>query len=158
MRHKRSILRVRLPQLTVKRIVLPVIIFYALVAGAPAQPELSAPQTFPTLMNSAMARMDQAMATPYSGDPDKDFATMMIPHHQGAVEMAEIELRFGHDLILRRLAQGIIVEQRQEIVVMRQALATLHVPVNPAAQAPSGVASKPMAMPMTKPLPTQKEP
>ena len=50
---------------------------------------------------------------------------MMIPHHQGAIDMAEAELRFGHDERLRRLAQAIIVEQRQEIVVMRDALATL---------------------------------
>ncbi len=47
---------------------------------------------------------------------------MMIPHHQGAVEMAEAELRFGRDERLRRLAQGIIVEQRQEIALMRQVL------------------------------------
>jgi uncharacterized protein (DUF305 family) len=48
---------------------------------------------------------------------------MMIPHHQGAVDMALVELRFGHDERLRRLAQGIIVEQRQEIEVMRRILA-----------------------------------
>ena len=65
------------------------------------------------------------MALPYSGDPDRDFAAMMIPHHQGAVEMAEIELRFGHDERLRRLAQGIIIEQRQEIAVMQQILSSL---------------------------------
>ena len=47
---------------------------------------------------------------------------MMIPHHQGAVDMAEIQLRFGHDERLRRLAQGIIVEQRQEIAVMQAIL------------------------------------
>ena len=47
---------------------------------------------------------------------------MMIPHHQGAIDMAEIELRFGTDERLRRLAQGIIVEQRQEIAVMRKIL------------------------------------
>jgi uncharacterized protein (DUF305 family) len=44
---------------------------------------------------------------------------MMIPHHQGAIDMAEVELRFGKDERLRRLAQGIIVEQRQEIAVMQ---------------------------------------
>ena len=60
------------------------------------------------------------MMQPSSGNPDRDFATMMIPHHQGAVDMAEAELRFGRDPVLRRLAQGIIVEQRQEIAVMQQ--------------------------------------
>ncbi len=50
---------------------------------------------------------------------------MMIPHHQGAVDMAIAELTFGRDERLRRLAQGIIVEQRQEIEVMQRALADL---------------------------------
>ena len=50
---------------------------------------------------------------------------MMIPHHQGAIEMAEAELRFDRDKRLLPLAQGIIVEQRQEITVMFQVLDTL---------------------------------
>jgi Domain of unknown function (DUF305) len=81
--------------------------------------------TFRSLMDTAMERMDHGMAVPYSDDPDRDFAAMMIPHHQGAVDMAEAELRFGHDERLRRLAQAIIVEQRQEIAVMQQILSTL---------------------------------
>ncbi|WP_240663619.1 DUF305 domain-containing protein [Sphingomonas sp. UV9] len=66
--------------------------------------------------------MHGAMMTGQSGDPDRDFATMMIPHHQGAIDMAEIELRYGKDERLRRLAQAIIVEQRQEIAVMQRIL------------------------------------
>ncbi len=74
-------------------------------------------------MDAAMARMHYAMrAVKPTGNPDRDFAAMMIPHHQGAIDMAEIELRFGTDERLRRLAQGIIVEQRQEIAVMRKIL------------------------------------
>ena len=91
-----------------------------LLAAAPAERT-----GFAAAMDSAMARMDHDMMQPSSGDTDRDFAAMMIPHHQGAVEMAEAELRFGHDPVLRRLAQGIIVEQRQEIAVMHQALAAL---------------------------------
>jgi uncharacterized protein (DUF305 family) len=79
--------------------------------------------TFQALMDEAMARMDAGMAIAPSGDPDRDFARMMIPHHQGAVDMAMLELRFGKDERLRRLAQGIIVEQRQEIEVMQRVLA-----------------------------------
>jgi len=78
--------------------------------------------TFQGLMDEATARMHAGMAITPSGDPDVDFARMMIPHHQGAVDMALVELRFGHDERLRRLAQGIIVEQRQEIEVMRATL------------------------------------
>jgi len=91
-----------------------------LLAAAPAERD-----GFAAAMDSAMARMDHDMMQPSGGDADRDFAAMMIPHHQGAIEMAEAELRFGHDPVLRRLAQGIIVEQQQEIVVMRQALAAL---------------------------------
>lgn len=87
--------------------------------------------TFASVVATAMARMERDMMRPSSGNADRDFATMMIPHHQGAVDMAEAELRFGQDHVLRRLAQGIIVEQRQEIAVMHQALAAL--PAAPAA-------------------------
>ncbi len=94
--------------------------------GAAAQTAL--PDNFATSMNRAMARMEHDMMAAPSGDPDRDFAAMMIPHHQAAIDMAEAELRFGHDPILRRLAQAIIVEQRQEIAVMRQSLRTLPTP------------------------------
>ncbi len=81
--------------------------------------------SFSKSMATAMARMDHDMMQPPSGDADRDFAAMMIPHHQGAIDMAKLELRFGHDPVLRRLAQGIIVQQQQEIAVMQQALAAL---------------------------------
>lgn len=78
---------------------------------------------FASEMDRVMARMHEGMAAAKpTGNPDRDFAAMMIPHHQGAIEMAEIQLRFGKDERLRRLAQGIIVEQRQEIAVMQRIL------------------------------------
>ena len=86
--------------------------------------------TFATVTADAMERMHRDMMQPASGNADRDFAAMMIPHHQGAVAMAEAELRFGHDPILRRLAQGIIVEQQQEIAVMQRALAALPPPAS----------------------------
>ena len=85
----------------------------------------SGADSFDAQMGRAMERMDQDMALPPSGDPDRDFAAMMIPHHQGAVDMARIQLQFGKDPVLRRLAQGIIVEQLQEIDVMRSRLTEL---------------------------------
>jgi uncharacterized protein (DUF305 family) len=85
----------------------------------------AATDSFTSAMDASMMRMHEAMSRPGTGDPDHDFAAMMIPHHQGAIEMAEAELRFGHDPVLRRLSQGIIVEQQQEIAVMRQALASM---------------------------------
>jgi DUF305 family protein family protein len=85
-------------------------------------PPMSEGNPAATQMNDAMARMHRDMAMPSSGDSDRDFAAMMIPHHQGAVDMARIELQSGKDPVLRRLAQGIIVEQLQEIDVMRRQL------------------------------------
>jgi uncharacterized protein (DUF305 family) len=83
------------------------------------------PDSFNQLMSSSMKRMHSDMMVPSSGNPDRDFALMMIPHHQGAVDMARAELIYGRDKVLRRLAQGIIVEQQQEIEVMRGALAEM---------------------------------
>jgi len=77
---------------------------------------------FRTMIADAVARMHVAMDVPFSGDPDRDFAHMMIPHHQGAIDMALVELRYGKDERLKRLAQEIIVDQQQEIAVMHLAL------------------------------------
>ncbi len=94
----------------------------ALAHEMPSHAAPAGADTFQSLMDEAMRRMDAGMAVAPSGDPDRDFARMMIPHHQGAVDMALVELRFGHDERLRRLAQGIVVEQRQEIQVMQSIL------------------------------------
>lgn len=77
---------------------------------------------FDTAMSKAMMDMHMAMDLPYSGNPDRDFARMMIPHHQGAIDMAQLELAYGEDARLRRLAEEIIVTQQQEIAVMRLVL------------------------------------
>jgi uncharacterized protein (DUF305 family) len=71
---------------------------------------------------AAMDKMMSGMAVRPTGDVDADFAAMMIAHHQGAIDMAMAELRYGKNEQLRRIAQGIIVEQQQEIVAMRLAL------------------------------------
>ena len=97
----------------------------------------TAPGGFDAMMAQSMARMHADMAVSPSGDPDRDFAAMMIPHHQGAIEMAKAELAYGRDPVLRRLAQGIIVEQAQEIEVMRRALAERPVAQTPPSQPPA---------------------
>src|SRR5439155_5000810 len=85
----------------------------------------TADQSFHRAMAEAMDRMTKDMAIPPTGDPDRDFAAMMIPHHQGAIDMAKVQLQFGRDPILRRLAQAIIVGQQQEIDLMRLELSRL---------------------------------
>ena len=72
--------------------------------------------------DAAMSKMMAAMAVKPSGDVDKDFVATMVPHHQGAIEMAQAELRHGRNEQLRRIAQEIIVDQTQEIAAMRLAI------------------------------------
>ena len=77
-------------------------------------------------MNNAMRVMDaNMMAAPVTGDPGHDFCVMMIPHHQGAIDMAKAILLHGKDPVVQRLAQEIIVTQEQEIEVMRLRLAAM---------------------------------
>lgn len=81
-------------------------------------------QPFFDQMSDAMAKMDLGMsAAPMTADINHDFATMMIPHHQGAIDMAKGELSYGKDPIMRRLAEEIIVDQQSEIDVMNLWLA-----------------------------------
>jgi uncharacterized protein (DUF305 family) len=74
----------------------------------------------PSGMTALMQKMEQAMASaPMTGDPDHDFAAMMIPHHQGAIDMAIWELDHGHDSRMRKLAASIVKAQENEIDVMQ---------------------------------------
>jgi uncharacterized protein (DUF305 family) len=68
----------------------------------------------------AMAKMDKGMDVPYTGDADRDFVAGMIPHHQGAVDMARVELKYGTDPALKKLAQDIVASQEKEIAFMRR--------------------------------------
>jgi uncharacterized protein (DUF305 family) len=63
--------------------------------------------------------MHEGMAITYTGDADIDFVKGMIPHHQGAIEMAKIGLKFGKDPEVKKLAEGIIKAQEAEIAEMQ---------------------------------------
>lgn len=91
---------------------------------------------------AAMDKMMAAMAVKPTGDVDVDFVAMMIPHHQGAIDMALAVLRYGKNEQIWRLAQEIIVEQQQEIVAMRLAVGQ---PLLPSAPAPTQPGSAPAA-------------
>src|SRR5207302_3481129 len=101
--------------------------------------------------NAAMAKMTAAMDVKPSGDVDADFVATMVPHHQGAIDMAQAELRYGRNERLRRIAQEIIVTQQQEIVAMRLAIGQ---PLPPSAPPPAQPPPTPSpAAPPTPPPP-----
>ncbi|QTD94445.1 CopM family metallochaperone [Burkholderia anthina] len=62
--------------------------------------------------------MDAMQGARYTGDADRDFVSHMAPHHQGAVDMAQVELKYGKDPTLRQLATRIVAAQRDEIALM----------------------------------------
>jgi uncharacterized protein (DUF305 family) len=93
-----------------------------LVAAATASAASPEEASFLAENAAAMTKMMDAMHIKPSGDVDKDFVAMMVPHHQGAIDMARAQLRYGHNEQLRRMAQEIIVTQQQEIAAMLLAI------------------------------------
>jgi uncharacterized protein (DUF305 family) len=94
-------------------------LFAVFSIGAIAQTQTHA-MGFMQFMNESMDRMDSGMkSAPMNGDADHDFVTMMMPHHQGAIDMAKAELAYGHDPVMRRMAEEIIVDQQSEIQAMQ---------------------------------------
>lgn len=97
-----------------------VVALWTVLAGA--QTSNSPEALFLAENHAAMEKMMDGMSVKGIGDVDQDFAAMMIPHHRGAIDMAKAELRYGRNEQLRRIAQGIIVAQQQEIAAMRLAV------------------------------------
>ena len=87
---------------------------------------------FSSEMDVGMDKMMRDMHAPgYTGDPDVDFLAMMIPHHEGAVEMARLVLIHGRDPLTRKLAEEIIASQVVEIEGMKRRLAILRTKSGP---------------------------
>jgi uncharacterized protein (DUF305 family) len=87
--------------------------------------EQPAPKPTDVSSTAAFQAADQKMMSgmsgvEYTGDADRDFVAHMIPHHQGAVEMAKVELKYGKDAKLRKLAKDVIAAQNKEIAFMKQ--------------------------------------
>ena len=100
---------------------------YHLHGAVPVQyvvdrPDLSREEPFLSENDAAMNKMMADMTVKPTGDVDRDFVAMMVPHHQGAIDMAKAVLRYGRNEQIRRMAQEIVVTQQQEIAAMRLAV------------------------------------
>jgi uncharacterized protein (DUF305 family) len=88
-------------------------------ATAPAGDQSASSKAFA----AANAKMHKDMSIAFTGNADKDFVRGMIAHHQGAIDMAKVELEYGKDAEIRKLAEGIIAAQEGEIKQMKAWLA-----------------------------------
>jgi len=114
---------------------------FAHEAHSPAQHAATSEESaFLAENETAMTRMMSAMEAKPNGDIDRDFVAMMAPHHQGAIDMAVLELRYGKNEQLRRIAQEIIVSQMQEIAAMKLAIGE---PVTASVPAPTQASRMP---------------
>jgi uncharacterized protein (DUF305 family) len=110
-------------------------------AGLAEASGLAAEQPYLHQTATAMDKMMANMSVKPTGNVDRDFVAMMVPHHQGAIDMAEAELRYGRNQQLKTIAQEIIVDQMQEITLMRLAVGEPLPPEQPSpTQRPSGTA------------------
>lgn len=83
-------------------------------AEAAASPSAAAERPFTQENDATMSKMMADMTIKPTGDIDRDFVAMMVPHHQGAIDMAEAELRYGHNGLLLRICHEIIAEKLQK--------------------------------------------
>lgn len=92
--------------------------------SAAETPKSDAPKSDATrAYEEANSKMHRDMGAALTGDPDIDFMQGMIPHHQGAIDMAEVALKYGKDPEVRKLAEAVIKAQTGEIAFMKDWLA-----------------------------------
>jgi uncharacterized protein (DUF305 family) len=84
-------------------------------AAAPAAAETPAVAAY----KAVMEKMHREMMIEFSGDPDRDFMAAMIPHHQSAIDMAQVALKYGKDPEVRKLAEEVVDAQQKEITQMK---------------------------------------
>ncbi|MPW18946.1 DUF305 domain-containing protein [Paraburkholderia sp. CNPSo 3157] len=85
-----------------------------------SSPDAGSSGSTPAFKAADQKMMQQMQAPNYTGDADKDFVAHMIPHHQGAIDMAEVELKYGKDPEMKKLAHNIIKAQKEEIALMQR--------------------------------------
>lgn len=87
-------------------------------AADASAPKPSPDSAYSEAFAASAAKMMSSMDVKSTGDADKDFVLMMVPHHRGAIDMARVELRYGKDPVLRKLSEDIIKAQEGEIDTM----------------------------------------
>jgi uncharacterized protein (DUF305 family) len=105
---------------------------YAIRGLEPSSAAIAEGKAFTQANNKMMAVMT-GNAVVYSGDADRDFVVLMVPHHQGAIDMAAVELKYGTDPTVRALAAGVAAGQQPEIDQMTAWQKTRPATVTPAA-------------------------
>ena len=108
-------------RLSVRSLLFPVasIAAVALAAGTLTLAAKTSEAPFMRENDAAMSKMMAAMHIRGSGDVDADFVAIMVPYHQGAIDMAKVELAHGKDPELRKMAEKIIADQEKEIAEMQ---------------------------------------
>ena len=96
-----------------------VLLAAAVIAATPAIGLANHATNAKDAFKEANDAMRHDMTSALTGDADKDFVMMMIPHHQGAIDMANIELKYGKDETLRTMAKAIVEAQEKEIKEMK---------------------------------------
>ena len=96
------------------------VLLTSMAAASEVGPLTEPEKSFLASTQASMRAMMAGMEGMPQGDVDQDFVGQMIPHHQGAIDMAKAELRYGRNEQLRRIAQEIIVDQQAEIAVMQR--------------------------------------
>lgn len=102
-------------------LILPLLLLSTAAGADEAKKQMSMqPDSSGAGYHAAMEKMQEDTPKEMSGDPDHDFAMMMIPHHQAAIDMAKVELQYGKDPELKKMAEDIIESQQTEIATMKE--------------------------------------
>src|SRR5262245_52629070 len=99
--------------------IIAVLVLLAVYATRTLAPVPEASNELMAAHNKMMGGMMGSSIT-YTGNADVDFVALMVPHHQGAVDMAEVELKYGRDEHTRDLAKRIVASQTAQIAQMNK--------------------------------------